>query len=94
MGVPSFPLVDLREAVLGPLLIGADRMLPCDMTRCVAKGTDFSNAELHHAVMVFADISRANFTGASLKQADLSGAHRPNTHAGPELTIVANSASA
>jgi uncharacterized protein YjbI with pentapeptide repeats len=84
---------DLREAVLGPLLIGADRMLPCDMTRCVAKGTDFSNADLHHAVMVFADISRANFTGASLKQADLSGAHRPNTR-GLELTAVAKGATA
>jgi uncharacterized protein YjbI with pentapeptide repeats len=79
---------DLREAVLGPLLIGADRMLPCDMTRCVAKGTDFSNADLNHAVMVFADIGRANFTGASLKQADLSGAHRPNTR-GLEIAAVA-----
>ncbi len=27
-------------------------------------------------VMVFADLGRANFTGATLKQADLSGAHR------------------
>ena len=53
----------------------------------------FSNADLHHAVMVFADISRANFTGASLRQADLSGAHRPNTR-GLELTAVAKGATA
>jgi uncharacterized protein YjbI with pentapeptide repeats len=79
---------DLREAVLGPLLIGADRMMPCDMTRCVAKGADFSHADLNHAVMVFADISRANFTGATLRQADLSGAHRPATR-GLEITAVA-----
>jgi uncharacterized protein YjbI with pentapeptide repeats len=81
---------DLREAVLGPLLIGADRLLPCDMTRVVAKGVDFSDADLNHAVMVFADISRANFTGATLKQADLSGAHRPGAR-GLEIAAVAKS---
>ena len=43
-------------------MIGADRLLPCDMTRVVAKGVDFSDADLNHAIMVFADISRANFT--------------------------------
>jgi len=41
--------------------------------------------------MVFADVGRANFTGASLKQADLSGAHRPNTR-GLEIAAVAKSA--
>src|SRR6202012_135046 len=61
---------DLREAVLGPLLIGADRMLPCDMTRCVAKGADFSHADLRQAIRTVADLSRSNFTGANLRQAD------------------------
>jgi len=79
---------DLREAVLGPLLIGADRLLPCDMTRVIAKGTDFTDATLNHAVMVFADVSRANFTGASLRQADLSGAHRPGAR-GLEIAAAA-----
>lgn len=68
---------DLREALLGPLLIGPDRVLPCDMTRLVAKGTDFSGADLRQAVMTLADISRSNFTGAAMRQADLTGAHRP-----------------
>jgi uncharacterized protein YjbI with pentapeptide repeats len=68
---------DLREAVLGPLIIGADRILPCDMTRAVAKNTDFSNADLRHAILVFADISRSNFTGANLRQVDVTASHRP-----------------
>jgi uncharacterized protein YjbI with pentapeptide repeats len=67
---------DLREAQMGPLLIGADRVLPCDMTRVTAKGTDFSQADLRQAILVFADVSRANFTHAVLRQADLTGAHR------------------
>jgi uncharacterized protein YjbI with pentapeptide repeats len=68
---------DLREALMGPLLIGPDRVLPCDMTRLVAKGTDFSGSDLRQAVMTLADISRSNFTGAAMRQADLTGAHRP-----------------
>jgi uncharacterized protein YjbI with pentapeptide repeats len=68
---------DLREAVLGPLLIGAERVLPCDMTRVVAKSADFSNADLRQATLVFADLSRSNFTGANLRQADLTASHRP-----------------
>jgi uncharacterized protein YjbI with pentapeptide repeats len=68
---------DLREALLGPLLIGPDRVLPCDMTRAVAKGVDFSGADMRQAVMTLADISRSNFTGAAMRQADLTGAHRP-----------------
>jgi len=67
---------DLREALLGPLMISADRVLPSDMTRVVAKGTDFSHADLRQAVLLFSDLSRSNFTGASLRQADLTGAHR------------------
>ena len=68
---------DLREALLGPLLIGPDRVLPCDMTRMVAKGADFSGADLRQAIMTLSDVSRSNFTGAMLRQADLTGAHRP-----------------
>jgi uncharacterized protein YjbI with pentapeptide repeats len=68
---------DLRGAAMGPLLIGAERVLPCNMTRAVAKGTDFSSADLRQALMTFADLSRSNFTGANLRQADLLGAHRP-----------------
>jgi len=68
---------DLREALLGPLLIGPDRVLPCDMTRMVAKGTDFSGADLRQAVMILSDVSRSNFTGAMLRQVDMTGAHRP-----------------
>jgi uncharacterized protein YjbI with pentapeptide repeats len=67
---------DLRECLLGPLLIQTDRVLPSDLTRVVAKGADFSDADLRHAIMVLADVSRANFTGASLRQADLTGANR------------------
>ena len=68
---------DLREALLGPLLIGPDRVLPCDMTRMVAKGTDFSGADLRQAVMILSDVSRSNFTGAMMRQVERTGAHRP-----------------
>ncbi|HKT53669.1 MAG TPA: pentapeptide repeat-containing protein [Caulobacteraceae bacterium] len=67
---------DLREAVLGPLLIASDRVMPTDMSRCIAKGADFSHTDIRQAIMVFADLSRSNFTGANLRQADLTGAHR------------------
>ncbi len=67
---------DLREALLGPLLIGPDRVLPCDMSRVIAKGADFTHADLRQAVMVLSDVSRANFTGASLRHTDLTGARR------------------
>jgi uncharacterized protein YjbI with pentapeptide repeats len=76
---------DLREALLGPLLIGPERVLPCDMTRLVAKGTDFSNADMRQAIMTLADVSRSNFTGAVMRQVDLTGAHRPGTR-GLELS--------
>ena len=74
---------DLREALLGPLLIGAERLLPCDMTRIVAKGADFSSADMRQAIMVFGDLSRSNFTGANLRQADLTAAHRPGARGLP-----------
>ena len=69
----------LREAQMGPLLIGPDRVLPCDLTRAVAKGTDCSHADLRQALMVLADAARADFSGASLRHADLTGANRLGT---------------
>ncbi len=67
---------DLRESLLGPLLIQADRVLPSDLTRVIAKGTDFTDADLRQAILVLSDVSRANFTGAGLRQADFTGANR------------------
>jgi hypothetical protein len=67
---------DLREAQMGPLLLGADRMLPCDLTGAALKGADLSGADLSHARMSGADVSRANFTGAMLKLVNLTGAVR------------------
>src|ERR1700733_4345292 len=37
---------DLREAQMGPLLIGADRLLPCDMTGAALKAADLSGADV------------------------------------------------
>ena len=65
---------DLREAQLGPLLIGSDRMLPCDLTDSVLKSADFSGADLRHALLIRADMSRANFTDALVKFADVTHA--------------------
>lgn len=67
---------DLRDAHLGPLLIAADRLLPCDMTRAQLKAADLARADLRQALLAGADLSRANFTGAQLKGADLTGATR------------------
>jgi uncharacterized protein YjbI with pentapeptide repeats len=67
---------DLREAQMGPLLLGPDRLLPCNMTHAVLKNTDLTGADLRHAVLVSSDLTRANFTGALIKQADLTGAHK------------------
>jgi uncharacterized protein YjbI with pentapeptide repeats len=67
---------DLREAQLGPLLIGNDRILPCDLTRAVIKAADFSGADLRHAVFALADISRSRFDGAMLRNTDFTGAHK------------------
>jgi uncharacterized protein YjbI with pentapeptide repeats len=63
---------DLREAQMGPLLLGADRMLACDMTGAELKNADLTGADLRQAVLVGADLSRANFTGALLRQANLT----------------------
>jgi uncharacterized protein YjbI with pentapeptide repeats len=67
---------DLREAQMGPLLLGADRVLACDMTRAELKSSDLTGADLRQAVFTDADVSRANFTGALLRQADFSGISR------------------
>jgi len=63
---------DLREAQMGPLLLGADRMLACDMTNAELKNADLTGADLRQAVFVGADLSRANFTGALLRQANFT----------------------
>lgn len=63
---------DLREAQMGPLLLGADRMLACDMTGAELKNADLTAADLRQAVFVGADLSRANFTGALLRQANFT----------------------
>jgi uncharacterized protein YjbI with pentapeptide repeats len=67
---------DLREAQMGPLLIGGDRVLPCNLTRAVLKNTDLARADLRQALLVEADLSRANFTNAATRQANLTGALR------------------
>ena len=71
-----FSGADLREAQMGPLLIGPDRLLPCDLTRAVAKNTDFSGADLRHAIFIAADLTRSRFAGALMKDADLTAAHK------------------
>ena len=67
---------DLREAQMGPLLLGADRVLPCDLTRAELKNADLTAADLRQAILVEADLSRANFTGALLKQASFADVQR------------------
>jgi uncharacterized protein YjbI with pentapeptide repeats len=67
---------DLREAQMGPLLLGADRVLPTDMTNAMLKNADLTAADLRQAVFIDADLSRANFTGALLRQANLTGVLR------------------
>lgn len=67
---------DLREAQMGPLLLGGDRILPCDMTDANLKGADFAMADLRQAVLVRADASRGNFAGALLRQVNATGAIR------------------
>ena len=67
---------DLREAQMGPLLLGADRTLPCDLTRAELKNTDLTAADLRQALFIEADISRANFTGALMKQITFTNVSR------------------
>jgi uncharacterized protein YjbI with pentapeptide repeats len=61
---------------MGPLLIGPDRLLPCDMTHAIIKGADLSGADLRHALLVSADLTRSNFGHALMKQVDLTGSYR------------------
>jgi uncharacterized protein YjbI with pentapeptide repeats len=67
---------DLREAQLGPLLLGADRILPTNVSGAMLKFADLSAADLRHAVFKNADVSRANFRGALMRQADFTGITR------------------
>ncbi|HKP78251.1 MAG TPA: pentapeptide repeat-containing protein, partial [Phenylobacterium sp.] len=64
---------DLREAQMGPLLLGADRVLPTNLTHAQLKGCDLTGADVRHALFVEADLSRSNFTRSLLKQADFTG---------------------
>jgi uncharacterized protein YjbI with pentapeptide repeats len=63
---------DLRDAQMGPLLLGADRVLPCNLAGAQLKGADLARADCRQAVFTDADVSRANFTGAMLRQADFT----------------------
>lgn len=65
---------DLRDAQMGPLLIGADRLLPADLTGANLKGADCARADMRQAMLVGADLSRANFVNATLRQANLTNA--------------------
>ena len=65
---------DLRGAQLGPLMIGAERLLPADLTGACLRGAELSGADLNRAILVGADLGRATLFGASLRQADLTGA--------------------
>jgi uncharacterized protein YjbI with pentapeptide repeats len=67
---------DLRDAQMGPLVIAANRTLPCDLTRAILKNADLARADLRQAIFLEADLSRANFTGAMLKNVDVTGAIR------------------
>ena len=68
MGRAKLAGADLREAQMGPLLLGADRVLPCDLSRASVKGAD-----LRRALLIEADISRSDFTGAQIREADFEG---------------------
>jgi uncharacterized protein YjbI with pentapeptide repeats len=67
---------DLREAQMGPLLLGADRILACDLRNAELKGADLTAADVRNALFIEADVSRANFTGALLRQANFTGVIR------------------
>ena len=74
--------VDFDDSRTGPavqdfwMLLGADRVLPCNLTGGQLKGADLTRADVRHALFVDADVSRANFSGAMLKQADFTGVQR------------------
>ena len=65
---------DLRGAKLGPLMIGADRVLPADLAGASLRGADLSGADLNRAIMHGADLSRAILFGACLRETDLDEA--------------------
>ena len=66
---------DLRDAHMGPLLIGQDRLLPCDLSGAMIKNADLRGADLRRALLTGANLSRSDFGGALLREADLLGAH-------------------
>lgn len=55
------------------MLLGADRVLPTNLTNAQLKNCDLTGADVRHAVFLEADVSRSNFTRALLKQADFTG---------------------
>ncbi len=65
---------DLRDAQMGPLMIAADRFLPCDLTGAVLKNADLARVDLRRAKLNDADLSWANFTNAMVKDAEINGA--------------------
>jgi len=67
---------DLREAQMGPLILGSDRLLSCDLSGAVLKFADLTGADLRRAIFRNADVSRANFRGALMRQADFTGVIR------------------
>ncbi len=67
---------DLRDAQMGPLLLGADRVLPCNLTGANLKNADLARADCRFANFTDADVSRANFTGAATKGATLTNTKR------------------
>ena len=67
---------DLREAQMGPLLLGAERVLACDLSGASLKFAELSGADLRQAIFAGADVSRANFRGALLRQANFTGVKR------------------
>ena len=77
-------ILDLREAQMGPLILGADRLLPCDLTGAELKNTDLARADVRQALFVEADISRANFTGAMTRETVFTAAVRAGVRGLPE----------
>lgn len=61
---------------MGPLLLGADRTLPSNLTGATLKNADLARADCRHAIFVDADLSRANFTSAMVRNANLTNAQK------------------
>ena len=61
-----------REGVVSAL--ADNKLVGCDFTRAILRGTDLSGADLTFAHLAGADLTGARLTGANLSRADLSGA--------------------